>query len=113
MKNLILTLAFLIGISIFAIEPSSNVKAGISTCSISVQLTGTGSTSATVQARDEVNGTLYTLSHSGSGLYSLNGVNCEMYTISACASSSHGSVTHVNFNTTGNITMISGPCSED
>jgi len=110
MKNTIIAILILAGISIFILQPSPSIKASTSDIRVAAQLSGTGSTTATVKATDEVNGTVYTLTHVGSGYYISGPVLPEYYTINACAITTHGSVTHVNFNTAGYITMQNEPC---
>jgi len=109
MKNILFAILIIAGLSVLVIQ-ANPVKAVTSACSINAQLSGSGSTSATVTAKDEVYGTVYTLAHTGGGFYTLNGVSCEYYTIKACATGYNGSATHINFNTIGYITMQSGQC---
>ena len=116
MKNILIAAVILTGLLVLVLQPSITASAGPSDCSINASLSGPGSTSATVYAIDETNGMRFSLSPNplgGSNYYSASPVNCNYYTIRACASNSSGTVFHVNFNTIGYITMQGGQCIPD
>jgi hypothetical protein len=111
MKNILFAVLILIGLTVLVLQ-SPSATAETSTTYITAELSGTGSTSATVKAKDETTGQIYTLSQipATPNRYTTSGVATNHYTITACASSSNGSVSGVNFNTVGYITMASGQC---
>jgi hypothetical protein len=114
MKNILIATVLIIGLTIMVTQ-STPVKANNSAISISASLSGTGSTTASVTATDETTGQVHVLTRDASisYFYWKNGVSSNYYTIKACASTSSGIVTHVNFNTTGYITMQNGACIPD